>query len=241
MLYMGVAGALALVALIFIWEYFFTAPPTCFDGKKDGNELGVDCGGSCALLCPSQTRDPLVLWARAFPNGPSTAAAAAYIENDNVNAAAKQVPYSFRFYDADNNLIIEHDGVADLPPLQTIPIVEPVVDVGNRVVARTLFAFSQPPVWYTVMPTSIPLVTVSNQELATDGSRLTAKLNNGTIDDVHNLAVVAVLFDADNIARAASKSVIPVVSHQSSTDVVFTWSPGVPNIVRAEITVLPSF
>lgn len=28
-------------------------PPTCTDGIKNGNETGVDCGGSCPVLCPA--------------------------------------------------------------------------------------------------------------------------------------------------------------------------------------------
>ncbi|PFH32323.1 sushi domain (scr repeat) domain-containing protein [Besnoitia besnoiti] len=33
---------------------FFSCPqPTCFDGERNGDETGVDCGGSCAQRCPS--------------------------------------------------------------------------------------------------------------------------------------------------------------------------------------------
>ena len=65
-LYYTVAIIIGAVFLIFVYESLFTAPPTCFDKKQNGNEIGVDCGGSCSLVCPSATRAPAVLWARAY-------------------------------------------------------------------------------------------------------------------------------------------------------------------------------
>jgi hypothetical protein len=40
--------------------------PTCFDGRKNGEEEGIDCGGSCALACISGIEDVGVIWSRAF-------------------------------------------------------------------------------------------------------------------------------------------------------------------------------
>ncbi len=42
----------------FIWYQ----KPTCFDGKKNGDEVGVDCGGSCRLLCSFEAVEPDILW-----------------------------------------------------------------------------------------------------------------------------------------------------------------------------------
>ena len=32
----------------------FNKAPSCIDGKQNGNETGIDCGGSCANACLSQ-------------------------------------------------------------------------------------------------------------------------------------------------------------------------------------------
>ena len=37
----------------------FQAPPSCFDGKRNGAEEGIDCGGSCAHICLSGSFRPL--------------------------------------------------------------------------------------------------------------------------------------------------------------------------------------
>ncbi|HUD03074.1 MAG TPA: hypothetical protein VMR46_03640 [Candidatus Paceibacterota bacterium] len=243
LIYYGVGiVVLALLAWV-MWLLFFNVAPSCFDGKQNEGELGIDCGGPCSLLCADTARDPVLLWSRAFQTGPTSYTAAAYIQNNNPGAGAKNVAYSFQLFDANNNLVIERDGVATLPPITTIPIIEPNIVVGNRTVARTQFAFSNTPpaVWSKVPANSIPTLSVAEQNLNADASRLSATVVNDTLNDAQNVTVAAVLFDSAGVARAASKSLIVDVPAKSSMPVVFTWGSGVPNIVRAEITILPSF
>ncbi len=240
-LYLGVLGVIVLIILILLYQWFFTAAPTCFDGKQDGNEMGVDCGGSCALICPASAHAPAVLWARAFRNGQSTYTAAAEIQNSNPGAGAKNVGYSFELFDADNQLVVERDGTVDLPPVATIPIIAPSIDVGNRTVTHALFAFTALPTWSAVPAGSIPAFGVADQNLAPDGSRLSATISNPSGLNTSDITVAAVLFDAAGNAQAASQTTIASLPRQSSAPIVFTWPGGVPGIVRAEITILPSF
>ena len=232
------------IVLLLAWgayTTFFSTPPTCFDAKQNGNEQGIDCGGSCSLICQNQAHQPSVAWARAFLTASSTYTAAAYIQNSNVGAGARSVAYSFQLFDADNQLVVERDGTTDLPPLATIPLVEPNISTGSRTVTHALFAFSNLPIWVKVPQNAIPPVTVTSQQLSADGSRLSLMLMNDTIHDVTNITVVGVLFDTNGTAVAASKSLVASLPHKSSQQVVFTWPLGTPGVVRAEITVLPSF
>ncbi|TSC68894.1 MAG: Uncharacterized protein G01um101456_450 [Parcubacteria group bacterium Gr01-1014_56] len=239
LLYYIVAGVACLIILVAGWKTFFTHTPTCNDGLKNGTELGVDCGGSCALICQAQARAPVVSWARAFKTDTGLYTAAAYIENSNPGAGARAVRYSFQLFDDKNVLVIEREGVADLPNMVLVPIVESNITVGNRVVARTLFSFADEPEWSRV-PEKKPSVVISNQELEQDGSRISATLTNNSLENIKQLVVIAVLFDAQGIARGASKSTVSTIAKKSSQPVVFTWPTGVPNIVRAEITVVPA-
>ena len=242
-MYYGV-GIIILAVLVWgIWATFFTAAPSCFDGKQNGTELGVDCGGSCSLICANLAQDPTVLWARPFQTGPSSYTAVAYVQNNNPGAAAKGVAYSFQLFDANNNLVVERDGVAYLPPVVTIPIIETNINVGNRTVTHVQFAFSNnpPAVWNRVPATGEVPLHVIQQNLSADASRLSATIVNDNLSDVQNVTAAAVLFDASGVARAASKSLITLVPGHSSASVVFTWPGGIPNIVSAQITLLPSF
>ncbi|MGH7249462.1 MAG: hypothetical protein ACREGC_00650, partial [Minisyncoccia bacterium] len=80
----------------------FNKPPTCFDNKQNGDEIGIDCGGSCSNACATQVEDISVLWARSFEVSPGRYNAVAYVVNHNKNAAIKQISYRFRFADANN-------------------------------------------------------------------------------------------------------------------------------------------
>ncbi|HEV7449782.1 MAG TPA: hypothetical protein VGP13_04590, partial [Candidatus Paceibacterota bacterium] len=202
-LYTAVAGVLGLMLAIFVYQALFTAPPLCTDGKQNGLEHGVDCGGTCSLLCPGEARAPIVQWSRSFKTDSQTYTAAAYIQNNNSGAGARQVAYSFQLFDADNNLVVERQGVQDLPPIPVVPIIEPNINVGFKTVARTLFSFSAQPVW--VKAGELPKLSIADQKLSADGTRLSASLHNDSLVAVR-ATVAAVLFDADSVARSASKS-----------------------------------
>lgn len=240
-LYLSVVSIFAAFVLFFLWETFLHTTPTCTDGAQNAGEVGVDCGGPCALVCQNTARPPTVLWARSFAVGTGMYTAAAYIQNNMVGFGARQVAYSFQVFDAQNILITERTGVADLPPNQTIPIIEPNIPVGDRVVAYTQFTFARNPVWSKVPPESVTPLRVSSQVLAADGTRLSTTIHNDSVRDVSRVIVVAVLFDTEGIARAASKSLVQSLGHKSSQGLVFTWPTPVANVARAEITILPEF
>src|SRR3989338_7873123 len=238
-LYTSVFLVISVALLLAVYIQFFTNAPTCFDGKLNGDEKGIDCGGSCALFCADQTRSPVVLWSRSFEVSPNTYTAAAYVQNPNPGAAARNVGYSFQLFDDKNLLVTERVGVINIPPVQTVPFIDPNINVGNRTVARALFAFSQEPVWQRAG--NLPALRVGNQYLAEDGSQLSATIKNESIENADKVTVTAVLFDRDGVARAAAPCSPPPRPPQLSPGHLFTFAGGVQNIGRADITVLPSF
>ncbi len=234
-LYTSVAGVIGFMMLIVVYQTLLSAPALCTDSKQNGGEHGVDCGGPCSILCKSEVRAPVVSWARAFESAPQTYTAAAYIQNNNVGAGARRVTYTFQLFDEENKLVVDRAGVTDLPPVPTVPIIEAGINVGYRNVSRALFSFSSEPMW--VKAEALPRLAVSGQKLAADGSRLEASVSNDSFVDVR-ATVAAVLFDAEGVARAASKSTATVPA-RSSIPVVFTWGAPASGIVRAEMTLLP--
>lgn len=240
LLYYAVATVLVVVIGYVSWTAFLSRAPTCQDGVKNGNEAGIDCGGGCALVCADQSQLPTLLWVRSFPQGGGYSAVA-YLQNPNVGAGAKRVSYTFRLFDEKNTLLVERDGYADIPPIQTVPILETNIDVGGRTVARTLFEFTSEPVWSRVSADKLPPIRITDQSLAADGTRLTGTLVNETLDEVRNVRLVAVVFDASGVARGASQTLITRLARQSSEPIIFTWPNGFEDVARAEITILPTF
>jgi hypothetical protein len=243
-LYYIVAIIIATSLGVFVWQTFFVSAPLCSDGVQNGTESGVDCGGTCAALCPDVARAPVILWSRSFLTSPHTYSAAAYIQNNNIasGAGAKGVHYSFQLLDDKNILIAEREGVIDIPPSQIVPIIEQGIDAGNRVVARTFFTFSKvdPILWKKIPTASLQKLRIAETSSYENG-RLSATIANDALDDARRVQVIAVLFDGDGVARAASKSIVSKIARKSSEKIIFTWPEEFEGIRRAEVTVLPSF
>src|SRR3989344_1172894 len=123
-----------LILCIAIFGFLIIYPslskaPTCSDNKQNGNETGVDCGGSCARACLAQVDEISVLWARSFRVIAGRYNAVAYFENHNKNIAIDKINYKFRFADKNNIYIGKREGSTFIPPSGRFAIFEPAIDV----------------------------------------------------------------------------------------------------------------
>ena len=132
----SIGGVLLLIvgSLLYAATY---EPPSCADNKKNQDELGVDCGGTCTLRCSFEVQRLNTLWTRPFEVSPGFWNSIAYIENPNLDSYAEKIPYRFTYYDADNVVITERDGTVDIRGEALVPVFEGAVETGNRVVARS--------------------------------------------------------------------------------------------------------
>ena len=195
----------------------------------------MDCDGTCDGFDLDLTA--AVADAVSIPVIASGGAGAPEHFGAAVRAGAAAVPYTLQLFDDRNLLVVEIEGSLDIPPVQTVPVVVPNINVGTRTVSRTLFTFTEEPAWRKTGP--LPVLRIQNQRLSADGSRLSAAVYNDSNSEARDAVAAAVLFDSQGIARAASLSRIQSIARKAAQEVVFTWSGGVPDIVRAEITVLP--
>jgi hypothetical protein len=199
-------------------------PPSCSDGRQNGDEEGVDCGGVCPQVCSFQAISPTVLWQRFFEVAPGIYSAVALIENANIGAEAAAVPYTFKLYDAGGILVYERKGSADIPSTHTFAVFETNIAVGERIPQRTFFEFTADPEWRRVEK-EIPLLRTRGIvfEGAMTSPRLTATIENPTLSDVHIIEVIAVLFDESGNALGASRTVIDRLAGEGQVALVFTW------------------
>lgn len=78
-----------------IYFLFLKPTPSCFDNKQNGDETGVDCGGSC-IPCEQKYAQPLKEnWIKNFSNGENKIILVAEIKNPNLNYAASDFVYTF--------------------------------------------------------------------------------------------------------------------------------------------------
>ncbi|MFQ5661902.1 MAG: hypothetical protein ACE5F2_01460 [Candidatus Paceibacteria bacterium] len=190
----------------------------------NGDERGIDCGGSCENLCLAQISDPVLLWSRAFKVSEGNYNAVAYIENPNFSAGVSRISYIFKLFDEENLLVAERKGRTFISPNGITPIFEGAIRTGERIPSRAFFEFSGAPQWAELTDERSSL-SVSDIVLSDENSspRVDALLSNDSIEDILDIEAVAVLFGADDNAIAVSSTFINRLSDRTSQNIVFTW------------------
>lgn len=234
----GVIIFLGLVVGVPVYLKYFNNPPTCFDNKQNGDELAVDCGGSCERACSGEVLpEPIVLWARPFTVAQGLHNLVAYVQNPNVNYTAEPISYIFLVYDKDNVLLGVREGWAKVPPTKTFPIFEPGFDAGLKQPVKTVFEFTSSAKWNKFTTAKPALDIVDDRVLDIDTlPRVRATLLNQTINKYKNIEVVAILYDEKGNAFAASKTVVDILYPNADAPLSFTWpKPFESQISKVEI------
>lgn len=237
-------GVLVLVlGVLFIIAYpHINKPPTCMDGKQNGDERGIDCGGGCARFCEFETIPLIVKWQRVFPVTDSVWNAVAYIENQNRTASIKEINYEFRFYDKDRKFILAKQGTTFIEPNKSTAIFEGQLQMGNATPVYTTFEFTSPQLWYQTDPRFFDMVyALSSQDLTSPETkpRFQATIQNTSPKQtVTNLEDIVILYDESGNALAVSKTVTTTLAPKEEDALYFTWQKpfvGIP--VRNEVVV----
>ncbi len=235
----GVVIILLLVVGVPVYFKYFNKPPSCFDGIQNQDEVGVDCDGVCSLLCPYESRDPLITFQRLYEANPGVYTALALLENPNQGVFAREISYVFKIYDKDNILLFEIPGTTFIPPGREFPVFASPILTGNRTAAKETFAITSNIPWEKGewKEPAIEIANVLNEEV--NGlSRISADIVNREVYALRDMQVVAVVYDDTGNARQASATILNYVSPQDKAKVVFTWARPF-NFDVAKITVIP--
>ena len=212
-------GAIIVPAFLVIYR-----APTCADNKRNGNELGVDCGGSCERLCQNAFSPASLAWTRFEEVAPRLYNVAAYIVNPNIEGEATNAPYHFALYDNRGVLITDVIGAVTLPPHRNTLAFEGAIDVGERVPARALFEFTAPPDWHKKSD-SLSSLIIGEKKYIEDhsGSSLVVTLKNTSVHPLGRMTVYAILYDKDGNALGFSKTIVDDVPANGEVTAPFTW------------------
>ncbi len=225
--YASIFFAVVFGILAIILKPIYTKAPTCFDNVKNGDERGVDCGGSCVLMCIQDTVTPLVLWARSYPATDTVYNAVAYIENQNSSSYGFNALYEFRLYDEKDFLIAKVEGDTFVNPNGRQIIFYPGIEVGNRVPKRTVFSFTKQPTWYksSVNMSEIP-ISINDVKRGGDDSKpyVTSVIKNNSRIKIPKFDVFALVYDENNNVRNVSKTVIDGLNREEEAIASFTWN-----------------
>lgn len=229
----GTFATLVFLLLVFLFFKFIYAAPNCFDNSRNGDERGVDCGGSCLRICAIDTQAPVVRWVQSFKIVDGQYNAVAYIENPNVVASTPMLGYTITLADA-NGVITERIGTTILPPDNVYPIFEGRIMTGSRVPTKTTITLSTPDLWLPAVQAreQFSLVDRGGIKNADAAPTLQSSLKNNGLVPAKNVEIVTTVFGADNTPLTASRTFVDF-DPETVTDVVFTWPEPIATTIRS--------
>lgn len=234
-------GGVALALLLFFGIPFLPRSirsPVCTDGRQNGNETGVDCGGppvdGCPFLCRGEEQEPRIVWQRVFNEGGGVASALLYGENLNTDAGVFDARYYVKVYDFDGVLVAEKEATTAIAPGGAFAAFVPNLFVGERTATRAVFEARPGALWRRDAPPRSALRVSGIQSSLLPMPRVEAVAANMT-DSPLDGVFTAILYGASGNALGASQTVVEL-SPRGSMPLVFVWrTPFGETPVRAEI------
>jgi len=227
-----------LGAVVFgVYALFFHKTPTCFDGILNGSEDGIDCGGTCTLVCPFNTAEPNILWSRSFEISDGVYNLTGVIENPNFDVKV-ETQYKFEAYNAQNALVEEVFGGVTIYPTQKKPIFEPTIRTGFQDIARVFLRIVGEPIWTkSDQLEQTVFVTSRNLEDQDTAPKLEVSLVNRGIVPERNMSITAVLYNTDGNVVQSSQTFLDYIDRDDQASVFFTW----PEAFTEEVTSIEVF
>lgn len=218
---------LALVGLVLFLIY--KPVPSCFDGKQNQDERGVDCGGVCSLACSNQIQPLKIDWVRPLKVDNGWYNLVAQVENLNLTLGNRYTPYIFSVYDEDNVLITKREGSTFVNAGEKFIIFESRVMTGERDVRKAFLEFPTSTPWETVSPVAKDILIERREFTNTPKPVLHLSVSNSSLRAIKDIFILTVLSDINNNAFAASQTKIDSLEPNSRQETYFTWPISFPS------------
>jgi hypothetical protein len=229
----GVVLFFVVIAALIYFVFIYRAP-SCMDGIQNQDEAGIDCDGSCSLMCMAPRVD--ALWTRSVKVADGVYHAVAFVKNPKPDYRGTQVSYSISLYDEGNILVAERRGTVTLEPGESRAVFEPNIITGSRIPVRA-FSTLDGGLWEKADPMTNP-IRILSQNLDVENLKVTATLENTTAVAVNDIVADALLYDADDILVAVSETRLANIPARGRHDITFTWAlPFTKPVARADIEV----
>lgn len=188
---------LVLAVLVILW---FIPDPTCTDGKKNGAETEIDCGGFCAP-CQEKisARDVIIQKTDFVSSGKNVYDLVVWLENPNDIYGVKSIEGSFVLFGASGNILKEVPTRSFLLPGEKKYIVSQGVSGVDEMVDRMEWRLTDI-LWVDVqniLNLRLSIVDRKYQELTSGAgfSQVSGLLKNESDYDWNDVIVSILLFD----------------------------------------------
>lgn len=221
----GVSVVLFLVLVVgaIFWNTFYEAP-TCSDGRKNGSETGVDCGGGCKNICSNEALNPIVLWTKIFNISGDVYTVVSFAENPNINSKNREAKYEFKIYDENNKLVLVKEGITTIPKGKKFSVFENGIVIKNSKPKSAEIRFTSFGPWEKDLnPEPDISLKYSSLSSSTTVPRITGTITNDSLQNIPEVELSVFVLDGNENVVAASRSFVDNLTKRSSQDFVFTW------------------
>jgi len=227
---------LLLVSMV---AYKLKPKPTCFDGKLNQNEQGVDCGGVCAKQCEVVAEENLQVSETGFVASGIAGKYDLYgqVYNPNPFFGSNEFIYKFTIKDASGKIIVEKQGVSYILPGERKYLIEGNVELADVLGTAELSLSDIKWVQFTAGDYQKPELKIVNKVYSeiTSGvnfSEATGLLKNESQFDFASIKVQIILRSLEGKIIALNSTQMNVVKAGENRDFRTFWPNRFPGEVR---------
>ncbi len=198
-------GFFLIFFLIISGSYFIwlKPSPSCFDGRQNQGEIGIDCGGPC-IDCEIKILNPLeVSWLRHFPVD-DRVVIAAEIRNPNFNYGADNFSYIFTIYNYFGEKIYTLNKNSFIYAGEIKYLIEANIDINPKNINKIKLSFSNIN-WKS--KEEFPRPEIQIREIRTESAqpiRVSGLVINNNAFALSDVNVVSFLFNKNGFRIGAS-------------------------------------
>ncbi|MFQ5752878.1 MAG: hypothetical protein ACE5HI_12855 [bacterium] len=221
------------VVISAVYFLFLRPEPSCFDGKHNQNEEGIDCGGPCAQSCLPAGLEPLEVVGRilTFRPSPDRLSILAQVSNPNFDQAAKSFTYDFLLYGAGDEVVQSFRGTSFAYAREAKYILLPNASLPARPFSRVgleLGDFEWVPGDEMGRRPSISLSGIAT-EIEENSLRVEGRVLNADTVSFPKVTILAIFWgELGNIAGASETEINNLRPNESSAFTVI--HPSIPNV-----------
>ncbi len=210
-----------------------TTPPTCTDGKMNGEEEGIDCGlFACNNYCEPDLAAPTVSSTKLIKAGDRDYDFVAEIDNPHPDFGASEVVYELRLMGNDNSELLKRDGIFYILPGQTKFLILPFLTTETNVSSISLDIKSAK--WQKIDSLEGMNLLVRNEKYTSSGNTgiVNAVIKNDSDFEFEVVDIDVLLYDFQGEIIGVNKTDIRTFLARSERSFQVVW----PFLIRSNVS-----
>lgn len=233
-----------VVFILVAWLVYIAGrpAPTCFDGAKNQDETGIDCGGVCGACSPKwdQPKDLSIQETSVVYGGVNIYDALAKVSNPNPEDGVESFEYTFILKDETGATLAERRGRSFILPGETKYII--VTQLASQTVPKKIALEISDVEWkhfvggYQERPVLNVFAKKYDQIRSGPGfGEATGLVVNDSSFDFANVRVNVILRDKEDKPVALNFTEMQTLKSQEKRDFTLPWPSAFPGeVVRVE-------